>query len=642
MFLMSKTVILGTAGHIDHGKSSLVRALTGTDPDRLKEEKERGITIELGFARLSLPSGTLAGIVDVPGHERFVRTMVAGAAGVDIVLLVVAADEGVMPQTREHLDICRLLAVRHGIVVLNKCDKAEGLWMDLQEEEIRALVRGTFLEGAPIVRVSAATGEGLPELVSVLDRIADGIPGKDSSNLFRLPVDRSFSMKGFGTVVTGTVIGGTVATGEEVAILPGGTVAKVRGLQVHGGPVERSSAGTRTAVNLQGVEKESAPRGSILCHPGAFSPTKSAEVFVEYLPLVPKPLRNRGQVSFHAGTFSCVGRILLYGMSEIPPGGSGYGRVLLSEETVLAGGDRFILRGFSPLANFGYTIGGGAVLHPHPPARRGAGKAIPAALPRLRSEDPAERVLATVEDAGAAGVTPADVAAIAGIGAERTRGILKGLAAAGRIVEILASGKLWHRSAVSEASAFCAQALARLHDRNPERDGFPREEIASLFPAPPDPGFLSLALEGNAAISRQGELHFLPARKPKAVELASPLARRIAEFIRAAGDTAPGRAELLEAVKSISADPRAVEKVVDGLVRAGEIVRVKELLFDSGALRGIREKLAAFLAKRGEITVPEFKEMTGLSRKYIIPLLEHFDATKVTLRVGDKRVLRKK
>ena len=408
--LMSKTVILGTAGHIDHGKSSLVRALTGTDPDRLKEEKERGITIELGFARLSLPSGTLAGIVDVPGHERFVRTMVAGAAGVDIVLLVVAADEGVMPQTREHLDICRLLAVRHGIVVLNKCDKAESEWMDLQEEEIRALVRGTFLEGAPIVRVSAATGEGLPELVSALDRIAAGIPGKDSSNLFRLPVDRSFSMKGFGTVVTGTVIGGTVATGEEVAILPGGTVAKVRGLQVHGGPVERASAGTRTAVNLQGMEKESAPRGSVLCRPGTFSPTKSAEVFVEYLPLVPKPLRHRGQISFHAGTFSCVGRILLYGQTEIPPGGSGYGRVLLSEETVLSGGDRFILRGFSPLANFGYTIGGGTVLHPKPPARRGAGKAVPAALPRLRSGDPAERVLAAAEDAGAAGVTPADAA----------------------------------------------------------------------------------------------------------------------------------------------------------------------------------------------------------------------------------------
>jgi selenocysteine-specific elongation factor len=406
--------------------------------------------------------------------------------------------------------------------------------------------------------------------------------------------------------------------------------------------VERSSAGTRTAVNLQGMEKESAPRGSVLCHPGTFSPTKSAEVFVEYLPLVPKPLRHRGQVSFHAGTFSCVGRILLYGQVEIPPGGSGYGRVLLSEATILSGGDRFILRGFTPLANFGYTVGGGAVLHPKPPARKGAGKTVPAALPRLRSEDPAERILATVEDAGATGVSPSDAAVIAGIGADRTRGILKELAVKGLSTELPASGKIWHRSAISEASAFCSLALARLHDRNPERGGFPREEIASLFPVPPDPGFLSLALEGNVSISRQGELHFLPARKPKAVELGSPLARKVAEFLRAAGSTAPGRAELLEAVKEVSADPKAVEKVVDGLARAGEIVRVKELLFDGAALRGIQEKLVAFLATRGEVTVPEFKEMTGLSRKYIIPLLEHFDATKVTLRVGDKRVLRKK
>ncbi|MGE5284970.1 MAG: SelB C-terminal domain-containing protein, partial [Actinomycetota bacterium] len=282
------------------------------------------------------------------------------------------------------------------------------------------------------------------------------------------------------------------------------------------------------------------------------------------------------------------------------------------------------------------------VLHPTPPTRRGTWKAVPEALPRLRSEDPVDRVLATIEDAGAAGVSPMEVAVVAGLGGERTRGILRELTSQGVVNEVPLSGKLWHRSAISAASAFCVQALARLHDRNSERSGFPREEIASLFPVPPDPGFLSLALEGNDSISRQGELYFLPARKPKAVELGSPLARRVAEFIRKAGAAAPGRAELLEAVRDVTADPKAVEKVVDGLARAGEIVRVKELLFDGAALRGIQEKLVGVLAERGEVTVPEFKEMTGLSRKYIIPLLEHFDATKVTLRVGDKRVLRKK
>jgi selenocysteine-specific elongation factor len=638
---MPKTVIIGTAGHIDHGKSALVRALTGTDPDRLKEEKERGITIELGFAHLALPSGTSAGIVDVPGHERFVRTMVAGAAGIDIVLLVVAADEGVMPQTREHLDICRLLSVRHGLVVLNKCDRADPDWMDLQEEEIRGLVAGTFLEGAPVVRVSAVTGEGLEALVAAVDRIASGIPGKDVSRLFRLPVDRSFTMKGFGTVITGTVIGGTVAVGEDVALLPGGTTARVRGLQVHGGSVERASAGTRTAVNLQGVEKENAPRGAVLCHPGVFSATKYAEVFVDYLPLVPKPLRHRGQVSFHAGTSSCVGRILLYGQSGIPPGGHGYGRILLSEAMVLSGGDRFILRGFSPLANFGYTIGGGTVLHPNPPARKRTGNTVPGALPRLRSDDPVERILAAAEDAGSAGVAPMEAAVIAGVGTAGTRDALQRLAARNELSEIPASAKWWHRSAISAASSFCVEALTRLHDRHPERAGFPREEIAALFSSLPDPGLLAAALEGNRAIAREGELFLLPARKPKAVELGSPLATRVSEVVRAAGAAAPTRGELLEAVAHLSKDARAVDKVVEGLVRAGEAVRVKELLFDAAALRGIQEKLVAFLSTHGGITVTEFKELCGLTRKHTIPLLEHFDGAKLTLRVGDRRVLRK-
>ena len=639
---MPKTVIIGTAGHIDHGKSALVRALTGTDPDRLNEEKERGITIELGFAHLELPSGTLAGIVDVPGHERFVRTMVAGAAGIDIVLLVIAADEGVMPQTREHLDICRLLRVRHGIVVLNKSDKATSDGMELQEEEVRSLVKGTFLEGAPVVRVSAVTGEGLPALVDAVDRLASGIPGKDPSHLFRLPVDRSFTMKGFGTVVTGTLIGGTVAVGEEVAVLPGGTAAKIRGLQVHGGPVESAAAGTRTAVNLQGVEKESAPRGSVLCRPGTFFPTKSAEVFVEYLPLVQKPLQHRAQVSFHAGTFSCVGRILLYGQAAIPPGGSGYGRVLLSGETVLSGGDRFIFRGFSPLANFGYTVGGGSILHPKPPGRKTAGKIVPETLRRLLSDDPAVRFLAAVEDAGGAGLTPLSAAVVSGTGTDAARAALTALAEEGTVAQDSGGGTFWHRKTVEETASLSVQALSRLHDRSPDREGFPREEVAAQFPFAPVPGLLAIALEGNPSVIRQGELYLLSGRRPKAVDLSSPLAVRIAEIVRKAGVAAPTRAELLAAVRDLTADPRAVDKAVEGLARSGAVVRVKDLLFDTEVLKGLREKLTGFLAKRGEIAVPEFKELAaGMSRKYVIPLLEHFDEQKVTLRVGDKRVLRK-
>jgi selenocysteine-specific elongation factor len=636
---MSKRVIIGTAGHIDHGKSALVRALTGIDPDRLKEEKERGITIELGFAHLALPSGTLAGIIDVPGHEKFVRTMVAGAAGVDIVMLVIAADEGVMPQTREHLDICRLLSIRHGLIALNKSDKVDEEWLSLQEEELLKFVRGTFLEGAPIVRVSAATGEGLPELVSALDGIASLIPGKDSSLFFRLPVDRSFTMKGFGTVVTGTLVGGTVGVGEEVQILPGGPVARVRGLQVHGGATEMSTAGTRTAVNLQGVEKESVPRGAVLCKPGTLSPTRAAEVFLEYLPLAPRPLKSRAQVTFHAFTFSCRARVLLYGAAEIPPGGSGYGRILLAEDTVLMGGDRFVLRGFSPLENFGYTIGGGRVLHPSPQQRKGAAKAVPEALPLLSSPDLRTRILAALADAGWAGLGEKEAAAIAGIGLEAARREIAQCIRTGEIRGMKGESRCWHRSAMESIGQKTIEALSLLHDRSPEREGFPREEISALLSGVSEPGIVVMALAGSPAVGKAGDLYFLPARRPRSVELSSPLARTLSEKVRRSGLAALSKAELAEGIRA--ADAKEFDKTLEGLVRAGAVLRVKDLHFDPKEVDGLREKLVSFLSTRGEITVPEFKEMTGLTRKYLIPLLEYFDLTRVTLRVGDKRVLRK-
>ena len=635
---MSKRVIIGTAGHIDHGKSALVLALTGIDPDRLKEEKERGITIELGFAHLALPSGTLAGIVDVPGHEKFVRTMVAGAAGVDILMLVIAADEGIMPQTREHLDICRLLSIRHGLVALNKCDKVDEEWLSLQEEEVRNFVRGTFLHDAPIVRVSAATGEGLDGLTAALDRVAGGVAGKDPSLFFRLPVDRAFSMKGFGTVVTGTLVGGAVRVGEEVQVLPRGPVARIRGLQVHGGPAESSGAGTRTAVNLQGVEKESAPRGSVLCRPGTLVPTRTAEVFLEYLPLAPRPLKNRAQFSFHAFTSSTLARVLLYGTNEIPPGGSGYARIHLSEETVLLGGDRFILRGFSPLENFGYTVGGGRILHPRPPQRKGAGKSVPVVLPLLDSGDARTRILAAVEDAGWQGLEDLEAASVAGVGPDAARLEIGETVRGGEIRCMEGSPRRWHRSAVEGMGRKATEALSRLHDRFPEREGFPREEISSVLPGAPVPGLVALSLAGNPGVGRTGDLHFLPARRPRSVELSSPLARAVSDKVRRSGLAALSRAEIAE---GIPCDARELEKTLEALVRAGAVLRAKELYFDPPSVEALKGKLVSFLEKHGEITVPEFKELSGLTRKYLIPLLEHFDLAKVTLRVGDKRVLRK-
>ncbi|NJD62981.1 MAG: selenocysteine-specific translation elongation factor [Deltaproteobacteria bacterium] len=636
---MPKRIIIGTAGHIDHGKSALVRALTGIDPDRLKEEKERGITIELGFAHLSLPSGTLAGIIDVPGHEKFVRTMVAGAAGVDIVMLVIAADEGVMPQTREHLDICRLLSIRHGVVVLTKCDKVDVPFAELQEEEIRNFVRGTFLQDAPIVRVSSTTGEGLAGLTAALDRIAPDVAGKDASHFFRLPIARSFTMKGFGTVVTGTLVGGSIAVGEEVQVLPHGPVARIRGLQVHGGPADSSTAGTRTAVNLQGVEKENAPRGSVLCRPGTIAPTRTVEAHVEYLPLAPRPLKNRAQVSFHAFTTACRARVVLYGAAEIPAGGSGTARLHLAEEMVLLGGDRFILRGFAPLENFGYTIGGGRILHPCPPSRKGAGSAAPRALSLLDAPEARIRILAAFEDAGWRGLEEKEAAAIAGVGPETARIEIARLLGAGEILGTEGGSRRWHRSAVEGVGRKAAEALSRLHDRFPGREGFPREELSPLLPGAPETGLLAMALAARPDAGKAGDLYFLAARRPRSVELSSPLARAIAEKVGRAGLAALSKADLAEGVRG--ADAGQFDKTLEGLVRAGAVLRAKELYFDPKEVDVLKEKLVSFLAKRGEITVSEFKELTGLTRKYLIPLLEHFDLTKVTLRVGDKRVLRK-
>jgi selenocysteine-specific elongation factor len=368
-------IILGTAGHIDHGKSSLIKALTGIDPDRLKEEKLRGITIELGFASLTLPSGQLLGIVDVPGHERFVRHMVAGATGMDLVALVIAADEGVMPQTREHLEICELLKVKQGLVVLTKIDLVEADWLDLVEEEIREALKGTFLDGAPLVRFSAVTGEGAEDLVATLAELAAAVPPKPPGGIFRLPVDRVFTIKGFGTVVTGTAISGRLKVGDAVTVYPPLYKARVRSLQTHGASVEELLAGSRAAVNLQGLEKEEMERGMVVATPGALIPSRRVDALIQVLESVPRPLKHRQAVRFHTGTSERLAVPLLLDADELPPGAAGYAQFLLRETVALKPGDRFVIRNLSPAI----TWGGGRILHVNPippqaPPGSGAGR----------------------------------------------------------------------------------------------------------------------------------------------------------------------------------------------------------------------------------------------------------------------------
>ena len=356
-----KYIILGTAGHIDHGKSSLVKALTGIDPDRLKEEKERGITLDLGFASLDLPGGSRLGIVDVPGHEGLIKNMLAGVGGIDIVMLVIAADEGIMPQTREHLAICDLLHVKKGLIALTKTDLVDKDWLVLVQDEVREYIKGTFLENSPLVPVSSKTGENLPLLVQELAGLAAEVTPKSPNGILRLPIDRVFTMKGFGTIVTGTLLSGMISTEQEVDILPRGIRTKVRGIQSHNLTVQRSVAGQRTAVNLQGVDKAQISRGDIIVSTGFFTPTKTLDAKLDLLKQAPRGLKTGARIRFYNTTQEAMGRITLLEMNELPPGGETYVQLRLEQPVILQHGDRYILRFYSPME----TLGGGMVLNPH-------------------------------------------------------------------------------------------------------------------------------------------------------------------------------------------------------------------------------------------------------------------------------------
>ena len=395
-----KHVILGTAGHIDHGKTTLIKTLTGVDLDRLKEEKERGITIQLGFTSFLLPGGQRLGIVDVPGHEKFIRNMVAGVGGIDIVLFTIAADEGIMPQTREHLDICKILKIRRGIIALTKTDLVDEEWLQLVQEEIRAFGKGSFLEQAPIIPLSSVTGEGISSLIAVMEQMSREIEERPSAGIFRLPIDRVFSMKGFGTVATGTLISGSVSVGDSVEILPGRFEAKVRGIQVHNQQVSQATAGLRTAINLQGVEKEAVQKGSMMVHPRTLQPTARIDVRLEHLPSSSKPLKNRSTARFHSGTSEVFCKVILLDKDELSPGSSSLAQIILEAPVVVLPHDRFVMRSYSPL----YTIGGGEVLDSHPHKHKRLAEETVGQLSAIQTGSEKEQTLLFISDAGFAGL----------------------------------------------------------------------------------------------------------------------------------------------------------------------------------------------------------------------------------------------
>jgi selenocysteine-specific elongation factor len=630
-----KSVIVGTAGHIDHGKSALVEALTGTHPDRLEEEKRRGITIDLGFAFLE-ENGLRFGFVDVPGHERFVSNMLAGAAGVDVLLLVIAADESIKPQTREHFDICRLLGVKRGVVALTKSDLVDADTLELVRMETEEFLRNSFLERAPIVPVSAKSGAGLDALKKALSEAAAQASTKDAARYFRLPIDRAFAIKGFGSVVTGTLISGSVAAADEVELLPGGQRLRVRGVQSGGKAVERALPGQRTAVNLAGIEHTALKRGMVLATPGKFRKTRRVDVRLELLASARK-MKQGSRVHFHAGTAETIAEVFFHGARELPPGGRALANLKLQDELLLLPGDRFIVRQFSPIV----TIGGGGVLDPlaRRPMLRDTGRI---AFLETLERGIAEEILAAMTGRALLGLTVEEIVARTGWLEREIRDALQKLSGAGRVKVVsseplvLVSGTLFE-----EVGRKIAEKVEKFQKENPLLRGIAREDLRASLGKRVRTETFRAALEQLVAekkldasgelVKKAGSEIALQPEEAKAKE-------QIEAAFAAAGLAVPSVKEVLQ---KLSVETKRAEKLLQILLREKSLVRVTaELIFHRDALAQLRGQLSAHKKTRGErISVPVFKELTGITRKYAIPLLEYLDRERVTRRVGDERVI---
>jgi selenocysteine-specific elongation factor len=634
-----KHLILGTAGHIDHGKTSLGKVLTGTDTDRLKEEKARGITIELGFAHLELPGDLRFGIVDVPGHERFVRTMVAGVGGMDLVLLVIAADEGIMPQTREHLEICQLLGVKRGMVVLTKKDMVEPDWLDLVTEEVREYLAESFLADAPIIAVSSRTGEGIDKLKDELTRIAGEIEQKGVDSPFRLPVDRVFTVTGFGTVVTGTLLSGGISVGEEVEILPSGIACRVRGVQSFGSKVEKGGAGERLAVNLQGVDHTEVERGDVVVPKGLYHPTTAVDVRLNYLSSAPKELKHRATVRLHSATYEVQAKVILFDRDVLAPGESAYVQLRLARPVLLLPGDPFVVRTYSPQA----TLGGGTVLDPAPPRRRRRSSEALELLEAAESGVDQDRIRLMVESSLLSGVSVQEMVNRSGMSGKRIEAALAPLLSSGAVLQVVKEPRIFlSKDAFAALKKKLSEELCAYLADNPMQEGIGKEELKSRIPKRSDARFFgpvlaSMEKEGLALSDR--DIVRLPGRKAGVTIDQAGLQLMLEEALKKGWGEPPTVKELCDL---LGCTEKQLLDHANLLWREGRVAKVKgDVFYAPGAVAEIREKLIAYLKERGEIAPPEFRELTGLSRKFMIPLLEFFDQERLTIRLGDKRVLRK-
>jgi selenocysteine-specific elongation factor len=697
-----KSVIVGTAGHIDHGKTALVKALTGIDADRLEEEKRRGITIDIGFAHLELTGSNgeklRLGFVDVPGHERFVRNMLAGIGGIDVVLLVIAADESIMPQTREHFDICRMLSVRRGITVLTKSDTVDVETLDVVKLEVEDFLRGSFLDPnraesgsevrpsredfksspqsvlstqhsanrgssaishqpsakseeatnpphSPIIAVSSLTGAGVPELKQALARIAAEVPARDSSALARLPIDRVFTMKGFGTVITGTLVSGTIRKEDELEVFPIGKRVRVRGVQVHGESAEKAVAGQRTALNLAGVTVEELSRGMMLAPAETFRTTKRIDTRLSLLPGT-KPLKQGARVHFHSYTMEAIAEVRLFDGKELRPGDEQWVQLRLSEPALLLRGDRFIVRQFSPLI----TIGGGFVLDAFPPVRTRAQRDVAAFLTKLTEGSPEEVMAALVRRRNVTGLPIKDLSSEMNIRLEEARRMATRAPDVRLFDDVLVSGLT-----LNYVVNMVLEAANQFHSANPLVPGISREELRERAnglskKTTRDRGSIApeifrsvlQSLAERKAIEISGELVRLPGRGVVMKDEEAESKKIIEQAFASAGLQVPALYTVLAGLK---VDKTRAQKIVTLLLRDKTLVKIsEELVFHHSALANLREQLAAYKAKStvagvAKIDVGKFKEMTGVSRKYAIPLLEYLDRERVTRRVGDERII---
>jgi selenocysteine-specific elongation factor len=636
-----RSIIVGTAGHIDHGKTSLVRALTGVDADRLPEEKRRGITIDLGFAELDLGDVRI-GFVDVPGHERFVKNMLAGAHGIDAVALVIAADEGVMPQTREHFDICRLLEIKSGLVVITKTDTVDEELLELVRAEAEELVAGSFLEGAAVVRISARTGQGLEELRETLHQVALQVPARLSETIARLPVDRAFTMRGFGAVVTGTLVAGEIAEGDEMELLPVGTRVRVRGLQVHGQAVERAVAGQRTAINLGGVEASLVERGMVLAPVGRLRPTQIMDARIDLLQSAPRPLRSRSRVRVHLGAAEVLARVrVLEEAGEIAPGESGLAQLRLEAPVVALASERFIIRSYSPSR----TIAGGRVLDSH--ATKHRGREIPLARARLEAlaaaRSRATQFALFVETSEGHGMRRAEQQARTGWRDDVLEEAAREAQASGAVVD--ADGVYIGRMSFDRLSQAALEEVAAHHRREPLARGLLRETLRErLFSrAAPEVFRAVLAhLEREGALRSEKEFVRAGGHSVSLSPADAALRERLEQIYREAALEAPTFDEALERA-TIKVSREHARKILQLLIDAGALLRVRDdLFFHREALDRLVEKLREYAAQHKPerlIDVPAFKDLAGVSRKYAIPLLEYFDRERVTRRAGDRRII---